>query len=83
MGHALIEILEKWITGVFAKRPSGGEVTGAEGDARAFLLGGLQCGLMPEPPDAAVEDHAYSKEEYAENGPHDPAAFDECFDDDV
>jgi hypothetical protein len=83
VGHSLAEVLEEWISGVRGKLPSGLEIARADRFACLVLAGDLQSGVEAEPPDHAIEDDAEGEEKTGENGPHDPAPFDEGFDDDI
>ena len=83
VGDAVGEVVEEGVAGVLGELPGVVEFAGAEGLACGGLTGGIHFRLEAEPPDHAVEEDAEREEEGGKDGPHDPASFDECFDDDV
>ncbi len=83
VAHAFTEIGEVGVLGVVAEFPCGGKIAGAECFTGLVLQAGAEFRLQRGPPDGAVQKNAEGEQKAGEDGPHDPAAFNEFFDDDV
>ena len=83
MAHAFAEVGQVGFIGIAPELPGSREIPSAKRFAGFFLKAGTDLGLKHSPPDGAVQYHAEGKQEGEQNGPHDPTAFREFFDDDV